>query len=126
VIGEHLAGAGDMAHQAVEDAAPLPVVVHAELEEMTQKTPALRDAKGERVADGWRCPRTARPRRSAGSARRYGLLDAIVRASDAGLTQVAQAALTSRRGIGKPAAGSTASAAARRMPGRPACSPASG
>jgi hypothetical protein len=51
VIGEHLAGAGDMAHHTVKDPPAMPVVVHAELEKMAQKTPALRDAKGERVAD---------------------------------------------------------------------------
>jgi hypothetical protein len=36
---------------ALEDAPLVPVVVHAELEEMAQKSPALRDAKGERMAD---------------------------------------------------------------------------
>jgi hypothetical protein len=51
VIGEHLAGAVDMAQHAVEDAPPMPIVVHAELEKMTQKTSALRDAKGECMAD---------------------------------------------------------------------------
>ena len=50
VVGEHLAGAGDMAHHTIEDAPAVPVVVHAELEERAQKTPALRDAKGKRVA----------------------------------------------------------------------------
>ena len=44
VVGKHLAGAGDMAHHAVEDAPPMPVVVHPELEEVAQKTTALRDA----------------------------------------------------------------------------------
>jgi hypothetical protein len=51
VVGEHLAGAGDVAHHTVEDAPPVPVVIHSQLEEMAQKTPALRDAKGERVAN---------------------------------------------------------------------------
>jgi hypothetical protein len=39
VIGEHLAGGGDMAQHAVEDRPPMPVIVHAELEEMPQKAP---------------------------------------------------------------------------------------
>src|SRR5208282_4473765 len=51
VVGEHLAGAGDVAHDTVKDAPPAPVIVHAELEEMAQKAPALRDAKRKRVAD---------------------------------------------------------------------------
>ena len=51
MVGEHLAGTGDVAHDAVEDTPPVSVLVHAELEEVAQKTPAPRDAKGERVAD---------------------------------------------------------------------------
>ena len=34
VVGEHLARTRDMAQHAVEDAPPVPVVVHAEFEEM--------------------------------------------------------------------------------------------
>jgi len=41
VVGEHLAGAGDVAHDTIEDAQSAPVVVHAELEKMAQKSPAL-------------------------------------------------------------------------------------
>ena len=51
MVGEHLAGAGDMAHATIEDAPPMSVVVHPELEEVAQKTPTLRDTKGERMAD---------------------------------------------------------------------------
>jgi hypothetical protein len=51
VVGEHLAGAGNKTHHTVKDAPRVPVIIHAELEKMAQKTPALRDAKGERVAD---------------------------------------------------------------------------
>jgi hypothetical protein len=51
VVGEHLAGAGDMAEDAVEDAAALAVAVHAEFEEMPQKAAALRHAKADRMAD---------------------------------------------------------------------------
>ena len=52
VIGEHLAGAGDMAEHAVEDAPPGAVRVHAELEEMAQKAAALRYPEAERMIDG--------------------------------------------------------------------------
>jgi len=51
VIREHLARTRDMAHHPVEDAPPMPVVVHAELEEMAQKAPALRYAEGEHVTN---------------------------------------------------------------------------
>ena len=51
VVGEHLAGAGDMGQHAVEDASAMPVVVHPEFEEMAQKAAGLRHAEGERVLD---------------------------------------------------------------------------
>jgi hypothetical protein len=51
VVGEHLARTRDVAHHTVEDPPPTPVVVHAELEKVAQKTAALRDAKGERMAN---------------------------------------------------------------------------
>ena len=53
VIGEDLAGAGDMAEDAVEHPLPGLVGVHAEFEEMAQEAPALRHAKG-RARGGFR------------------------------------------------------------------------
>ena len=49
VVGEHLAGARDMAQQAVEDAPPGIVRVHPELKEMAQKAAALRYPEPEGV-----------------------------------------------------------------------------
>jgi hypothetical protein len=40
-----------MTHHAIKDAPPMSIVVHSELEEMAQKTPALRNAKSERIAN---------------------------------------------------------------------------
>ena len=84
-----------MAHDTVDDAPPVSVVVHAELEEMAQKTPALRDAKGERVADaGIASPHTVGDQRVRGA-----LAVCLVRscsASDTGLKRASQAALASR------------------------------
>src|SRR3984893_9360879 len=51
VVGEHLAGAGDMAEDAIEDAAALGVAVHAKLEEMPQEAAALRHPEADRVTD---------------------------------------------------------------------------
>ncbi len=51
VVGEHLAGPGDMAEDAIEDAPALAVAVHAELEEMPQEAAALRHAEADRMAD---------------------------------------------------------------------------
>ena len=45
VVGEDLAGTGDMAEDAVEDLAAALVGVHPEFEEMAQKPPALRHAE---------------------------------------------------------------------------------
>src|ERR1044071_2930669 len=49
VVGEYLAGPGEMAHHAIEDAPARAVAVHAELEEMPQKTAALRHTETDRV-----------------------------------------------------------------------------
>jgi hypothetical protein len=114
VIGEHLTGAGDMAHNPVEDAPSASIAFHAELEEMAHKTPAPRDAKSERVADaGVLDPRPFGDQR---------VVRAVVVGAEAGSTGGAGLPLNN----GRPAAGSSASAAVRRMLGRPACSPASG
>ena len=51
VIGEDLAGPGDMAEDAVEHPLAGRVGVHPEFEEMAQEAAALRHAKGQRVAD---------------------------------------------------------------------------
>jgi hypothetical protein len=47
MVGEYLAGAGDVIYHAVEDAPPAPVVVHTEVEKVAQKPLALRDAEGD-------------------------------------------------------------------------------
>ena len=51
VVGEHLAGAGDMAHDPIEHAPARAVAVHPEFEEVPQKAAALRHAETDRVAD---------------------------------------------------------------------------
>jgi len=86
-----------MAHDTVEDAPSEPVVIHAELEEMAQKTPALRDTKSERVVDaGIVGPRPLGDQRVRRAVAVGGLLGTVVLASDTGLRQVAPAALASR------------------------------
>src|SRR5205085_12390411 len=51
MVGEHLAGPGDMAEDAVKNAAAPGVAVHPELEEMAQEAAALRHAETDRMAD---------------------------------------------------------------------------
>ena len=46
VVGEHLAGTGDMGEDAIEYTSAVPVIVHAELEEVPQeKRPACETPK---------------------------------------------------------------------------------
>src|SRR5207248_9422298 len=51
VVGEHLAGAGDMAEHTVEHAPARAVAVHPEFEEMAQEAAALRYAEADRMPD---------------------------------------------------------------------------
>jgi len=47
VVGEHLAGTGDVGEHSVEDASTMPVVIHAQFEEVAQKTACLRNPEGK-------------------------------------------------------------------------------
>src|SRR5438093_1370739 len=51
VIGEDLAGARYMGQNTVEDATAMPVIIHAELEKVTEETARLRHSESERVLD---------------------------------------------------------------------------
>ena len=113
-----------MAHDPVEDAPPVPVLVHPEFEEMAQKAPALRHAESERVTNA-RFGQSP-PSAIIGFGVLWGLLGGVVFSSDNGAEAGRTGGADLPMRIGKPAAGMTANAAARRMPGRPACSPASG
>ena len=124
MVGEHLAGTGDVAHDAVEDTPPVSVLVLPRSRKWRRKRPLRETPK----ASAWRMPVSpvrapsaiigfGVPRRSAWCAR-----VCVGHAAEAGRTGGAGLSMS----IGRPAAGSSASAAARRMPGRLACSPASG
>ena len=51
MVGEHFAGAGDMAEHTVEHAPARAVAVHPEFEEMAQEAAALRYAEADRMPD---------------------------------------------------------------------------
>src|SRR5215831_10124548 len=66
VIGKHLAGTGDMREHAIEHTSAMPVVVHAQLEKVTQKAPGLRNSEGERMLYFGRIVSSAAPKHRIG------------------------------------------------------------